>query len=47
VFDPNFPRSVYLCIRQVDAALTELKSRYALCGSNDVADTGWDNPFDC
>jgi uncharacterized alpha-E superfamily protein len=39
LFDPNFPRSVYLCVRQVDAALTELKSRYALCGSNDVADS--------
>jgi uncharacterized alpha-E superfamily protein len=38
LFDPSFPRSVYLCVREVDAALTELKSRYALRGGNDVAD---------
>jgi hypothetical protein len=35
---PELP-ALYLCVRQVDAALTELKSRYALCGSNDVADS--------
>src|ERR1700731_1190366 len=39
LFDPSFPRPVYLCVREVDAALTELKSRYALRGGNDVADS--------
>jgi uncharacterized alpha-E superfamily protein len=39
LFDPSFPRSVYLCVRQVDAALTELKSRYVLRGGNDVVDS--------
>jgi len=38
LFNRSFPRSVYLCVREVDAALTELKSRYGLRGGNDVAE---------
>ena len=38
LFNPNFPRSVYLCVREVDAALYELKSRFGVRGGNDVAD---------
>src|SRR5262249_44192581 len=38
LFNPNFPRSVYLCVREVDGALHELKSRFAVRGGNDVAD---------
>ncbi len=38
LFNPSFPRSVYLCVREVETALTELKSRYALRGGNDVAE---------
>jgi uncharacterized alpha-E superfamily protein len=38
LFNPSFPRSVYLCVREVDTALTGLKSRYNLRGGNDVAE---------
>ncbi len=38
LFNPAFPRSVHLCLREVQSALTELKSRYALRGGNDVAE---------
>jgi uncharacterized alpha-E superfamily protein len=38
LFDPAFPRSVYLCVREVEAALGELKSRYLLRGGNDVSE---------
>lgn len=38
LFNPAFPRSVYLCVREVEAALTELKSRYLLRGGNDVSE---------
>ena len=38
LFNPAFPRSVHLCLREVQSALTEIKSRYALRGGNDVAE---------
>ena len=38
LFNPSFPRSVFLCVREVDSALTGLKSRYNLRGGNDVAE---------
>ena len=38
LFNPSFPRSVFLCVREVDTALTGLKSRYNLRGGNDVAE---------
>jgi uncharacterized alpha-E superfamily protein len=38
LFNPAFPRSVYLCVREVEAALGELKSRYLLRGGNDVSE---------
>jgi uncharacterized alpha-E superfamily protein len=38
LFNPAFPRSVYLCLREVENALTELKSRFALRAGNDVAE---------
>src|SRR5713101_92365 len=38
LFNPAFPRSAHLCLREVQNALTELKSRYALRGGNDVAE---------
>ena len=38
LFDPAFPRSVYLCVREVEAALAELKSHYRLHGGNDVSE---------
>jgi len=38
LFNPTFPRSVYLCVREVDSALNELKLRYAVRGGNDVAE---------
>jgi uncharacterized alpha-E superfamily protein len=38
LFNPSFPRSVYLCAREVDTALNELKLRYAVRGGNDVAE---------
>ncbi len=38
LFDRGFPRSFRSCLREVDGALTELKSRYALRGGNDVAE---------
>jgi uncharacterized alpha-E superfamily protein len=34
----DFPRSVFLCVREVDSALTGLKSRYNLRAGNDVAE---------
>ena len=38
LFNPSFPRSVFLCVREVDAAVAGLKSRYNLRGGNDVAE---------
>ena len=38
LFNPSFPRSVLLCVKEVDAAVTGLKSRYNLRGGNDVAE---------
>lgn len=38
LLDPNFPRSVYLCVREVERALGELKSRYLLRAGNDIAE---------
>ena len=38
LFNPSFPRSVLLCIREVDSAVTGLKSRYNLRAGNDVAE---------
>jgi uncharacterized alpha-E superfamily protein len=38
LFNSSFPRSVFLCVREVDSALTGLKSRYNLRGGNDVAE---------
>ena len=38
LFNPAFPRSVHLCLREIENALTELKSRYALRSGNDVAE---------
>ena len=38
LFNPAFPRSVHLCLREIENALSELKSRYALRGGNDVAE---------
>lgn len=34
----RFPRSVYLCVRETEMLLTELKSRYSLRGANDAAE---------
>jgi uncharacterized alpha-E superfamily protein len=38
LFNPAFPRSVYLCLREVEIALAELKSRYQLRGGNDISE---------
>jgi uncharacterized alpha-E superfamily protein len=38
LFNDSFPRSVLLCVKEVDAAFTGLKSRYNLRGGNDVAE---------
>jgi len=38
LFNPSFPRSVLLCVREVEAAVGGLKSRYSLRGGNDVAE---------
>ncbi len=38
LFNPSFPRSVYLCVRELHAALSELKSRYGVRRGNDVAE---------
>lgn len=38
LFNPAFPRSVYLCVREVETALAELKSRYLPRGGNDVSE---------
>jgi uncharacterized alpha-E superfamily protein len=38
LFNPAFPRSVHLCLREIQNALSELKSRYSLRGGNDVAE---------
>jgi len=38
LFNPSFPRSVLLCVREIDAAVTGLKSRYNLRAGNDVAE---------
>jgi uncharacterized alpha-E superfamily protein len=37
--NPRFPRSVACCVYGVTSLLTELKSRYALRGGNDAAET--------
>ncbi len=38
LFNPAFPRPVYLCIHEVETALAELKSRYQLRGGNDISE---------
>jgi uncharacterized alpha-E superfamily protein len=38
LLNTRFPRSVYLCVREIGTVLTELKSRYALRGGNDAAE---------
>ncbi|MBV8578632.1 MAG: alpha-E domain-containing protein [Acetobacteraceae bacterium] len=38
VFNRRFPRSVFLCIRNVETLLTELKSRYSLRGGVSAAE---------
>ncbi|MBV8779163.1 MAG: alpha-E domain-containing protein [Alphaproteobacteria bacterium] len=38
LFNPSFPRSVLLCLKEIDAAVSGLKSRYNLRGGNDVAE---------
>lgn len=38
LLNTRFPRSVYLCVREIATILTELKSRYALRGGNDAAE---------
>ena len=38
LFNPAFPRSVHLCVREASRRLTEVKSRYSLRGGNDAAE---------
>ncbi len=38
LFSPSFPRSVLLCVKEVDASVTGLKSRYNIRAGNDVAE---------
>ena len=38
LFNPNFPRSVYFCVREVDGALHDLKSRFAVRGGNNASE---------
>ena len=38
LFNPAFPRSVYLCVREAADSLTELKHRYRLRGGNDISE---------
>ncbi|MGA8399732.1 MAG: alpha-E domain-containing protein, partial [Stellaceae bacterium] len=38
LFNPSFPRSVFLCVREVDAAVTGLRSRYNLRAGSDIAE---------
>ncbi|HEX3881221.1 MAG TPA: alpha-E domain-containing protein [Stellaceae bacterium] len=38
LLNPSFPRSVLLCVREIEAAVSGLKSRYGLRGGNDVAE---------
>jgi len=38
LFNPSFPRSLFLCVREVENAFSELKSRYALRQGNGVAE---------
>ena len=38
LFNPSFPRSVSLCVRQIDHALGELRSQYHVRGGAEVAD---------
>jgi uncharacterized alpha-E superfamily protein len=38
LFNQRFPRSVSLCVREVDQLLTEVKSRYVLRSGNDAAE---------
>jgi uncharacterized alpha-E superfamily protein len=38
LFNPAFPRSVYLCVREAADALADLKSRYRLRGGSDISE---------
>jgi len=38
LFNASFPRSVFLCVREVDGAVSGLKSRYNLRAGNDIAE---------
>jgi len=38
LFNPAFPRSIYLCVREAADALAELKHRYRLRGGNDISE---------
>ena len=38
LYNPSFPRSVYLCVCEIDRALTGLKSQYRVRRGNDVAE---------
>jgi uncharacterized alpha-E superfamily protein len=38
LFNPSFPRSALLCVKEVDASFNGLKSRYNLRAGNDVAE---------
>jgi len=38
LFNPAFPRSVVLCVREVENALSQLKSRHAIRGGNEAAE---------
>jgi uncharacterized alpha-E superfamily protein len=38
LFNPTFPRSVMLCVKEVDGCVTGMKSRYNLRAGNDVAE---------
>jgi uncharacterized alpha-E superfamily protein len=38
LFNPSFPRSLFLCVREVENAFSELQSRYALRQGNAVAE---------
>jgi len=38
LFNPAFPRSIYLCVREAADALADLKHRYRLRGGNDISE---------
>jgi uncharacterized alpha-E superfamily protein len=38
LFNASFPRSVYLCVREIDRALTELRSQYRVRRGNDACE---------